>query len=36
MQSLNDIIEEPLRLLGRFEVEFVVIGGVGRFRNDKK
>ena len=28
MQSLNDIIEEPLRLLGRFEVEFVVIGGV--------
>jgi len=28
MQSLNDIIEEPLRLLGRFEVEFVLIGGV--------
>jgi len=28
MQSLNEIIEAPLRLLGRYEVEIVVIGGV--------
>ena len=28
MQSLNEIIEAPLRLLGQYEVEVVVIGGV--------
>ena len=28
MQSLNKIIEGPLRLLGRHEVEIVIIGGV--------
>ena len=28
MQSLIEIIEAPLRLLGRYEVEMVVIGGV--------
>src|SRR5215510_5804231 len=28
MQSLSTIIEEPLKLLGRCEVEIVIIGGV--------
>jgi predicted nucleotidyltransferase len=28
MQSLNKIIKAPLRLLGDYEVEFVIIGGV--------
>lgn len=28
MQSLNEIIKAPLRLLGQFEVEIVIIGGV--------
>ena len=28
MQSLNEIIKAPLRLLGKFEVEIVIIGGV--------
>lgn len=28
MQSLNNIIEAPLKLLGRYEVDVVVIGGV--------
>src|SRR5688572_17043007 len=28
MESLNNIIEAPLTLLGRYEVEVVVIGGV--------
>lgn len=28
MQSLSNIIEAPLRLLGQFEVDYVVIGGV--------